>query len=303
MNHLSLYHIFHAVASHKNISKAAKDLYISQPAISKSITKLEQELGVTLFLRNSRGVTLTEEGEILYKSTTNAFHSLELGEKTIQRIQNLGVGQLKIGVSTTLCKYLLLSYLEVFIKNYPHIKIMINCQSTFHTIEAIRNGSIDIGLISEPPNKENLLFYSVQQIHDTFVATKTYLENLKLRDPLQEVDIFSSANVMLLDEENMTRKYLNQYFEQNQIVTNQILEISNMDLLIEFAKIGLGVSGVIQEFIQDDLKKEILVEIPLKERIPSRKIGFAYLKQNYQSQALKKFIQFSEAFSLPNAIK
>lgn len=291
MNHLSLYHIFHAVAIHKNISKAAKDLYISQPAVSKSITKLEQELGVTLFIRNSRGVTLTEAGEILYKSTSHAFHSLDLGEKTIQKLHNLGVGQLKIGASTTLCKYLLLSYLNVFIKNYPHIKIMINCQSTFHTIESIKNGSIDIGLISEPPEKDELYFYPIQQIHDIFITTKTYLDNLKLREPLQELNIFSSANLMLLDEENMTRKYLNDYFEHNQIITNQILEISNMDLLIEFAKIGLGVSGVIKEFVEDDLQNGTLIEIPLKEAIPSRKIGFAYLKQDYQSQALKKFIE------------
>ena len=100
---LSLYYIFHIVAEKRNISQAAKELYISQPAISKSISKLETNLNTILFKRNSRGVTLTAEGELLYGYTKKAFQALNTGEKTLARRQALGISQLRIGVSTTLC--------------------------------------------------------------------------------------------------------------------------------------------------------------------------------------------------------
>lgn len=141
-NTLSLYHIFYTVARHGNISKAANELYISQPAISKAIKKLEESLSVTLFHRNSRGVTLTDEGKVIYNQTVLAFEALEKGEEDLKRIRKLGIGHLRIGVSTTLCKYLLLSYLKEFVERYPHIKITIQCQSTFDTMELLLKDKI-----------------------------------------------------------------------------------------------------------------------------------------------------------------
>ncbi len=305
---LSLYKVFNTVAATGNISHAAKELFISQPAISKSITHLEANLGVTLFTRTSRGVHLTEEGAQLYEYTKTAFDSLTQGEDNIKRIRELGIGHLRIGVSTTLCKYILLPYLKKFIQTYPHIKITIVCQSTFQTLELLENRKIDIGLIGKPTLLKNLDFYAIEQIEDIFVATHSYLDNLKLREssanklnlpitPMQNglmlsTDIFKTANVMLLDEKNMTRLYIDDYFTSNQIETNQILEVSNMDLLIEFAKIGLGVSCVIKEFVQTELTDGILVEIPLEKSLEKREVGFAYCNTIALSDSIQKFIAF-----------
>lgn len=132
---LSSYRIFYAVANTGNISRAAKELYISQPAISKSIQKLEENLAVKLFERSSRGVTLTPEGELLYTHVKSAFETLSLGEDRLRRSIALGVGNLTIGVSATLCKYVLLPYLKDFIKKYPHINISIACHSTHQTLK------------------------------------------------------------------------------------------------------------------------------------------------------------------------
>ena len=112
---LSQYKIFYEVAKAGNISKAAKELYISQPAISKSISNLENELQTHLFERTSRGVSLTEEGQLLFHHVSDAFHSLEAGEAELSRIRDMGLGHLTIGVSTTLCRYRLLPYLKTFI--------------------------------------------------------------------------------------------------------------------------------------------------------------------------------------------
>lgn len=289
-NQLYLYHIFNCVAETGNISHASKLLYISQPAVSKAIGALEESLNQTLFIRSSRGVRLTEEGELLYRYTKDAFQALRQGEERIKKLHELGVGHLKIGVSTTLCKYLLLPYLNRFVKEYPHIKITIESQSSIHTIKQLENNTLDIGLVARPENRKALFFHPLVEIEDIFVATQTYLDNLRLRESGQ--NILSTANLMLMDEENITRRYIDHYFKENEIEPEHILEVSNMDLLIEFAKTGLGVACVIKEFVLQELKEGSLVQIPLKNPVNKREVGFCYLQNTFLSDSMKKFMAF-----------
>ena len=167
---LSLYKVFYTVANTGNISRAASELFISQPAISKSIRKLEQSLDVTLFSRNSRGVQLTEEGEVLYGYVQSAFYSLQMGESQLKKINDLGIGHLHIGVSTTLCKYMLLPYLKDFIAAHPHVRITIECQSTNHTLQLLKENKIDLGLIGRPERLPHAHFDSLGEIEDIFVC-------------------------------------------------------------------------------------------------------------------------------------
>ena len=311
---LSSYHIFNAVAEAGNISKAAKNLYISQPAISRAVSKLEQNLSVKLFIRGSRGVHLTEEGKLLYEHTRSAFDALKKGEENLRRINALGIGQLRIGVSTTLCKYILMPYLQQFIEKYPHIQVTIQCHSTYETLALLEDGKIDIGLVGEPNSTHALEFLPVTEIEDIFVATEAYLKNLTVREQKESVfpetavhknrrstakklsgttlSAFKNGNLMLLDEKNISRVHIEDYFNKHNIETGQVLEVSNMDLLIDFSKIGLGIGCVIKEFVQKELDEHSLVELPLPSRIDKRNVGFAYSKTALQSGAVKKFIEF-----------
>ncbi|MBS6955007.1 MAG: LysR family transcriptional regulator [Enterocloster asparagiformis] len=287
---LSQYKIFYEVAKAGNISKAAKELYISQPAISKAIGKLEDSLGLSLFTRSSRGVQLTSEGEILFEHAREAFEALERGEQELRRIQEFDIGHLRIGVSNTLCKYILLPYLKTFIDQYPHMKVTIESQSTVQTLNRLEQQKIDLGLVAEPSLRRDLAFIPVMDIQDIFVSTKAYMENLYLREGAQ-TNIFETGNIMLLDENNMTRHHVDEYMAENAIFPHQILEVTTMDLLIEFAKIGLGVACVIRELVQKELDTGVLMEIPLKNPINRRTIGFAYHPSN-QAMALKTFLEF-----------
>ena len=229
---LSSYRIFYTVANTGNISKAAKELYISQPAISKSIQKLEESVGCKLFSRSSRGVVLTDEGKLLYEHVSEAFETLTMGEEKLKRSIELGVGHLKIGVSSTLCKYLLLPYLKEFIRQNPHISISISCQSTNDTLKLLEDNKIDIGLIGKPENLKNIHFDFLEEIEDIFVAAKDYLRNLKARG-IQKDHILQSSTLMLLDKNNMTRQYIDDYLQENQIIIKDSIDISDMDLLID----------------------------------------------------------------------
>ena len=287
---LSQYRIFYEVAKTGNISKAAKELYISQPAISKAISKLEDSLKVSLFTRSSRGVHLTPEGELLFGYVQTAFQALDLGEQELKRIQEFNIGHLKIGVSITLCKYILLPYLKNFIEQYPHIKITIEGQATAKTISMLEQHMLDVGLVAEPSVRSGLSFIPVMDIQDTFVCTRHYLENLYLREG-SGADLFTCGNIMLLDQNNMTRHHVDEHMKEHSIEPKQILEVTTMDLLIEFAKIGLGIACVIRELVQKELESGRLLEIPLKPPIPKRTIGFAFLSGN-QANALKTFLEF-----------
>ena len=287
---LSQYRIFYAVAKTGNISRAAKELYISQPAISKSISKLEDSLNTVLFTRNSRGVQLTDEGQVLFEHTRDAFEELAKGEQELKRIREFNMGHIRIGVSNTLCRFIMVKYLKGFIEQYPHIKITIESQPTTQTLSMLEQQRIDIGLVVEQKSAKSMNFIPVMDIEDIFVATPSYLENLRLREGA-DTDVFQSGNLMLLDKNNITRHYIDDYMAVNEIVANNLLEVTTMDLLIEFARIGLGIGCVIKEFVKEDLDSGRLTQLKLDTPIHKRTVGFLW-QSSRTSKALDTFIRF-----------
>lgn len=289
---LNQYYIFYTVAKCSSFSAAAKELYISQPAVSKAVARLEEELETSLFYRIPRGVRLTDAGELLYRQLETAFHAIETGEEQIRRNEALGSGHLSIGVSTTLCKYVLLPYLRQFIQENPHVKINISCQSSYETIAGLENGALDIGLVGESDRLKMLTFQSIQSITDVFVCTGQYLEKLEeLAGGKQSEEMLKYATLLLLDQNNITRQYVDQYMLKNHISAQQRIEVTTMDLLIDFARTGLGIACVIRDFVEKELKEGSLVLFPTREPIPCRQIGFAYSPKAPVSRAMERFLQ------------
>lgn len=294
-NNLTYYKIFYTVAKAGNISRAAKELYISQPAISKVITKLEQNLSTILFIRNSRGVKLTYEGQLLYEQCKIAFHAIKSGELLVQNATDNNMGHLRIGASTTLCKYILLPYLQEFIMMYPNIKITIECQATYEILSLLENGEIDIGLIAKPEALKNLHYYPVGIIHDIFVASRNYLEKLKADNiPLKAKNILEKGTLMLLDQGNITRQHVDSFLMEQKIQVHNCIEATSLDLLVDFAKIGIGAASVIKEFVCEELKNGSLIEISQSKKIPSREIGFVCPSSTLNERSLMYFLKMTD---------
>lgn len=300
-NTLSYYEIFYTVARHGSISKAASELFISQPAVSKAIKKLETNLAVTLFIRTSRGVELTKDGELLFAHVDTALSSLSEGEYLLRKNRDLEVGHLHIGVSTTLCKYLMLPYLQKFTVANPHIHVTIDCLSSGDTARLLEENRLDIGLIGNIKGLKNVRFQKLLEIKDTFIASGQYLDNLKLREGIDRsspnTELFSHSTLMLLDRENISRQHIDHYFESQNITPGQILEASNMDLLIDFARVNLGIACVIRDIAKEEIENGTLIEIPLEHEIPKRTVGFAYSKASEQNPAVSKFRSLVEILS------
>lgn len=270
---LNLYYIFFLTAQCNNISGAAKQLYISQPAVSKAIKKLEKNLGCALFYRNSRGVRLTANGELLFEQIKEGFQFIDRGEHLLKKSKEIHMKHLKIGASATLCKYILLPQLPNFLKTNPYVTLSISCQSTNKTLKALENNTIDIGLIGETTeNTQDYSFTYLQNIQDIFVTTNQYLDQLHIQGITPSLE---NVTLLLLDQDNLTRQYINHYFMENNLVPSAILEINTMDLLIEFVKAGLGVACVIKDFITNELRENSLIPFQPLPPIPPRRIGFA----------------------------
>lgn len=285
---LNLYQIFYEVANCRNFSVAARKLYISQPAISKSISKLEEGLHTVLFHRSSRGVILTPDGELLFRHVEKAMLSLRSGTEQLKAAHAKGSCKLSIGVSTTLCKYILLPLLKDFIAENPNIKITIACQSTYENIAALSNGTIDIGFVSIPSaasgSSSGISYLPLKVIEDIFVAAEAYLAPFN--------DYFKEASFIMLNKENISRKHAEAFLSEHQITVENIIEVNNMDLSVEFAKAGLGIACVISDFVREDLKNGTLCELKLKHKIPKRQIGFAYSTRQPVSTGMNTLIQY-----------
>lgn len=293
INHatLNLYNIFLTVAQTMNLSVASKRLFISQPAISKAVKQLENELGTTLFFRNSRGVQLTEDGELLYSHIFNAFNEIATGEQLLNSRKELGIGRIRFGASNTLCKYILLPRLQKYVRRNPHISISINCQSSLHTRTLIDNRDIDIGLIATPDSQRGLKLYSAGSIHDTFVASPGYIKNLLLRENTDMGNLFHGANLMLLTRDNVTRTYVDSYLNDIMLSQTTLMEIGSMDLLIEFAKTGLGMGCVIREFVKSELESGALMEVtPPNLNIKKREVSYCVNSNIPLSSAAMDFL-------------
>lgn len=285
---LDLYKVFSEVAKRKSFSGAAKALYMTQPAISQAIMQLEEKLGIRLFTRTSRGVTLTEEGEILFEHISSAINLIHIGEKKIIESKTLTTGNLRIGVGDTISRYYLLPFLEEFHNQYPNIKLKIINRTTFELCSLIKSGKVDIGICNLPIKDSSLNIRKLIDIHDIFVCGEKYKNKITKSMSYDEIINFP---LILLESKSNSRQYVEKYLLSKGIKIEPEIELGSHDLLLEFAKINLGISCVIREFSQEYLQNGELYEIKLDEDIPNRNIGVCSLKSVTLSPATTKFVE------------
>lgn len=248
---------------------------------------MEQNLDTILFKRSSRGVTLTPDGELLFEKVKEALSLLDEGENSIRHNRSRDIPKLRLGASSTLTRYVLLSHLEKYISRFPHVRITISCQSTYQTLQLLDEEKIDLGLIGRPQKLRGYYFHPLLKIRDTFVCTQQYLENQKKLYP--DEPLIQAATFMMLDEDNITRQTVNAQLKEHHVELSHILEVSTMDLLIQFAEIGLGIACVIRDFVKKELEEGTLVEVPVGFSFPPREIGFVCRQKDVDMDLIMPF--------------
>jgi len=281
-----LYKIFYTVAETGSISGAAKELFVTQPAVSKAVKNLETSLGVKVFQRNARGVSLTAEGKVLYEHVAQAFKQLDEGEKLMKQLREKAYGAIRIGISNTLCKYYLIPHLKAFHQVYPKLKIEIVNRTSTETVKILQEGLLDCAIISAMDFPEGLQYSPLRTIHDIFVARQ------KPPKPVMGLKDLEGESMLLLEKKNATREHLESFLKAEAIDLTVDIEISSMEFLVEFAKIGLGVASVIKEFVTEDLMDGSLYHWPMVNEVPKRSLGLLIDQDRSHSIACRTFMDF-----------
>ena len=286
---IELYKTFYYVAKYKSITKAAESLYISQPAVTMSIKKLEEQLEMTLFTRTKRGVIITNEGKVLYEYVAQAMESIKIGENRINNLKKLDTGNIRIGIGTTLTKYFLMEYLDKFHKLYPKVIINIDTSMTVDILKKLENGIIDVAIITTDKldYKDFKIEYS-QDIQDIFIANKEYRNIIGEKIYLEE---FNNYPLLLQTQNTNTRNFLDNFTEKHKIKLKSAMELASFSLVLEFAKIGLGIGFISRDFVKTELNKKELYEIKSTPEIPKRKILVLTKKDYLPSFSTSKLIQ------------
>lgn len=285
---LELYRVFCTVARCGSLSHAARELYISQPAVSQAMRRLEDSLGCSLFTRTSRGITLTTEGRMLYSYADKAVSLVMAAEDKLNLMRTLQSGGLMIGASDTLCQFFLLPYLEKFHTEYPEVQLQVTNRTTPETVELLKVGKVDIALVNLPIDDDALCVTECLQVHDVFVAAQRFDHFKGQKVPLE---LLAREPLVLLEQASNSRKYLDDFAAQHGITLHPEIELGAHSLLVEFARIGLGIACVTSEFAKDHLASGELFEIELDPPMPARAIGLITLDGVPLSAAATRFIQ------------
>ena len=286
---LELYRVFKEVAEVGNITAAAQALYISQSAVSQSIKQLERDLQTRLFARNSRGVTLTAEGQMLYAYVRSAMGLLETGEEKLSQTRELQMGQLTIGASDTVTSQFLLPYLDTFHKRHPAIHIQIVSGRSHKVLGLLRSGTVDIAVARTPADDAGLRIYPCFDTHAIFVAGAEYPCDFRHVYTLEEIAAFP---LILLERKASSRLYLERFFLQNGLKLNPEIERGARSLLVDLAAIGFGVAGVTEEFVRKELDSGRLKKLKTSFEIPARSVDMCLLSDVPQSAAAERFTDF-----------
>ena len=289
---LDYYRVFYETARFQSFSTAAQHLYISQSAISQCIQQLETDLKVQLFIRTKRGISLTNEGQMLYTQVENAINSIEQGESQLEKLRHLESGELRIAAGDTITTHFLLKYLEEFHATYPDIKIEMANSYSSQMLALVKERKTDLAFVNMPMEDDALVFEECLEINDVFVCGADF----ESRESYSWEDV-AKLPLILIERNSSSRKFLEKNFEEKGITLKPQIEVAVHDLLIRFASIHLGVSCVIEQFSDAEVQNGLIKKIPLDPPLPKRSIGCAYLKNAPLSYAAKAFLELIKQHS------
>jgi DNA-binding transcriptional LysR family regulator len=282
-----LYKVFYRVATTLSFSEASKQLFISQSAVSQSIKVLEKKLNQTLFVRSTKKVQLTPEGDILLKHIEPAINLIQKGENHLLEANTLNGGQLRIGASDTICRYYLIPYLNKFHKTYPNVHIKVTNQTSIECAHLLESGQVDF-IITNYPNSGLLSSQNIRVINefsDVFIANQEYFP---LKEQTVSLATLQTYPILMLERKSTTSEFLHHMFQKEQLDLVPEIELSSNDLLIDLARIGLGIAFVPDFCIPENDRN--LFQVNLSEKLPTRQIVVAYNENIPVSQASKQFM-------------
>ena len=283
-----LYKVFYYVATTLSFSEASKQLFISQSAVSQAIKTLEKKLEQTLFIRSTKRVQLTPEGEILLRHIEPAINLIQRGETQLVDSASTG-GQIRIGASDTICRYFLVPYLERLHKDFPDAHIKVTNETSLKCVELLETGHVDL-IVTNYPNSNLSNLYSLKKIarfKDVFVANNAFSELKNRKITFKELLKYP---ILMLERQSTTSEFLHNMFQQYQLDLVPEIELSSNDLLHDLAKIGLGIAFVPDYCVQENDKELFFVDT--EETLPYRELAVVHNERIPVSKVAQEFMNY-----------
>ncbi|MDO4276063.1 MAG: LysR family transcriptional regulator [Eubacteriales bacterium] len=284
---LELYKVFYYVATTLSFSEASRQLFISQSAVSQSIKSLEKKLNHSLFIRSTKKVLLTPEGEMLLSHVAPAIRMLSEGE-TLLSSENMLKGQLRIGASDTICRYFLIDYFRRFHREYPDVRIKVTNSTSIGCVDLLENGQVDFIVCNSPNSRLNPRFLTktVREFTDVFVGDP---KAFSINEEAVSLEMLLDYPILMLSPRSTTSEYLHEIFEGEGLHLLPEVELSSNDLLIDLARIGLGIACVPDYMLK---KQDELFQVKLKKPLPKRQLIIAHQDNLPLSQAAERFLEY-----------
>lgn len=286
---LEYYRVFYEAVKSGSISGAAKSLCITQPAVSQSIKQLERELGGTLFVRTSKGLKLTKEGEVLYTYVKTGYETIKRGEEKYKTMLNLESGEIVIGASDMSLQFYLLPYLEKYHELYPNIKIGVTNAPTPETLRNLQEGKIDFGIVSTPLTvSKDIKYMNVRKIKTIFIGGSEYE---KYKGKQLNISQIMDMPLICLETHTSTRKAIDMFFSKYGLNPEPEFELATSDIIVQFVLRNLGIGIVVEEFARPYIERGELFELNFKEKIRDRDMTVVVSEKNHLSSAGDKLLE------------
>ena len=286
------YKIFYYVAKYENLTKAATALKTSQPAVTRTIHKLEGELGCRLFTRSKTGMKLTPEGRTFYGYVAAGCAQFFKGENDLSNLISLENGTIYISATETALHCYLFQAMEEFNSLYPNVRFKILNNSTTESVNAVKEGKVDLAFVSANLQVAKPLRMKIlRKYRDILIAGKRFEELKAGKEELSLKELVSYPWISLTAE-TITRRFLNEYFEKNGLTFMPDMELATTDMILPAVRHNLGLGFIPAEFADAEPKSGQVFEIKVKEKLPERNIVLIYDMEYPQSIAAKEFQKF-----------
>lgn len=292
MVNLELYRVFYTVVKCGSLTKAAEELYISQPAVSQSIKQLESQLGTSLFNRTHRGMELSAQGgQQIFKSVEDALILLADAENKLMELKNTATGTIRIGASDTIFEYFLADKIVEFHEKYPAVKFELLSDVSPVTVEQLKTNKCDIAFLNLPiqEDPEIKIFGDIMFLNDIFVANDKFAELKDKEIPLKKLTEYP---LILLENNTVARAAVSNFFNSMGLKLSPNIEVGSWDLMKRLAVKGMGIGCIPREYAKRALfERKDLFEVKITPTLPVRSVGMALPRNVSGSFALRKFIE------------
>ncbi|HIT13693.1 MAG TPA: LysR family transcriptional regulator [Candidatus Scatomonas merdigallinarum] len=285
------YKVFYYVSKYGSLTRAASVLMTSQPAVTRTIHNLENEIGCRLFIRSKKGVELTPEGRMFYEYISAACAQIFKGENLLTSMVSLDNGTVCISATETALHCCLFQAVEKFNRQYPNVRFKLLNNSTIDSIQALKAGRIDMAVVSSAPLQVEhpLKIKTLRKYRDILIGGNKFLHLKGKKTSLENLRDYPWIS---LTSESITRDFLNHYFSEHGLIFDPDIELATTDMILPAVRCNLGIGFIPEEFAEDDVRRGTLFEIPVEEKLPERNIYLIYDTEYPQSIASKTFQNF-----------